>query len=76
MFKKLTIVALALVFSGASIAAGKSLYKNLDANKDGTINQSEAAALPVLTDKWKELDANADGILDEAEFAKFETMTK
>ena len=76
MLKKITLPAIALLFCGASIAADKSLYKDLDVNQDGAISQKEAAAMPKLTDKWRELDANADGKLDEAEFAKFEVIAQ
>ncbi len=76
MLKKLPLVALVVIFSGATVAAEQSLYTKIDANKDGTINQKEASAYPVLTEKWKELDLNADGALDQAEFAKFEAINK
>jgi hypothetical protein len=74
MFKKLTIAAFVLIFSGVTAAADDSLYNKIDANKDGTINQKEASAYPILSEQWKELDANADGTLDQAEFAKFEMI--
>jgi predicted porin len=77
MFKKLTLAALVLIFSGVTAAADdSSLYNKIDANKDGTINQKEASAYPILTEQWEELDTNADGTLDQAEFAKFEMMNK
>lgn len=76
MSTKLTIVALALLFSGVSMAGEKSLYQDLDANKDGLITQTEASASPKLNEKWKEIDANADGMIDKAEFAKFEMISE
>ena len=76
MLNKLTLPAIALLFSGASVAAGPSVYQDLDADQDGAISQKEAAAMPKLTNKWQELDANADGKLDEAEFAKFEMIAE
>jgi hypothetical protein len=76
MFKKLPLVALVIIFSGAAVAAEQSLYTKIDTDKDGTINKKEASSYPILTEKWKELDANADGTLDQAEFAKFETINQ
>jgi hypothetical protein len=76
MLKKLPLIALVVIFSGASVAAEQSLYTKIDANKDGTINKQEASAYPVLTEKWEELDINADGTLDQAEFAKFEVINE
>jgi predicted porin len=76
MFKKLTLAALVVVFSGATVAADESLYNKIDANKDGSINQQEASAYPVLSEQWTELDTNADGTLDQAEFAKFEMINE
>ncbi len=76
MFKKLTLAALVLIFSGATVAAEQDLYTKIDTDQDGTINKEEASPYPILTDKWSELDANSDGVLDQAEFAKFETITE
>lgn len=76
MLKKLSLIAMLLLFSAASVAAEQTIYNELDANKDGAISQDEAAVLPVLKEQWKELDANADGKLDQAEFAKFETISE
>lgn len=76
MFKNLTLTALVLIFSGATVAAEQSLYTKIDADKDGTINAKEASTYPMLSEKWNELDANADGVLDQAEFAKFETINE
>jgi hypothetical protein len=39
MLKKLPLVALVVIFSGATVAAEQSLYTKIDANKDGTINK-------------------------------------
>lgn len=76
MFKKITLVALVLIFSGATVAAEQSLYSKIDADKDGSISQQEASTFTVLSEQWDELDANADGVLDQAEFAKFETINQ
>ena len=76
MFKKLTLVALGLIFSGATVAAEKNMYTEIDVNKDGTIDKTEASTYPVLSENWNQLDANADGMLDQAEFAKFETISE
>ncbi len=75
MFKKLTLTALVVIFSGATIAADSDLYKKIDTDNDGTINKEEASVIPILSEKWIELDENTDGKLDQAEFAKFETMS-
>jgi len=74
--KKLTLVALVLVFSGAAVAASQGRYSDIDANKDGIIDKTEASAYSVLSDKWRELDANGDGVLDQTEFDKFEAISQ
>jgi len=75
MLQKLSLTALALLISGVAIAAGSGLYKDLDVNGDGIIDQEEAAALPALKDSWDKLDVNTDGVLDEAEFSKLEKIS-
>lgn len=44
----------------------------LDADRDGSINRSEAMSNSRLTKQFHLLDANANGALEPAEFAQFE----
>lgn len=71
MLKKLVIVTLAALSSTIVIAG--DAYSALDADKNGAINEAEAAALPGLTEQWTTLDRNANGELSVEEFARFET---
>ncbi len=76
MLKKLTLIAMVVLFSAASVAEEQTMYNKLDTNNDGAISPIEAVAMPNLNDKWVELDTNADGQLDQAEFAKFEEISE
>lgn len=72
MSKKLLIVALAALASGAVIAG--DTYSTLDIDKNGAISEAEAAALPGLTEQMITLDVDASGELSLEEFARFETF--
>lgn len=50
----------------------KTLMKQLDANQDGVISESEATAHPELARRFEEIDRNGDARLEKAEFARFE----
>jgi EF hand len=72
MIKKIPLI----VFLGlaAPVAAAGEQFSQLDADRNGTINQQEAQMLPELTEKWSEIDINRDGVVDEVEFARFEEV--
>ncbi|MBL1260353.1 MAG: hypothetical protein COB33_007475 [Thiotrichaceae bacterium] len=61
------------VAAGAAWAGDDKSFSELDTNSSGTIDRTEAAVVPALSEQWVVLDINMDGKLEEAEFAKFET---
>lgn len=69
----LLVAALAAVGAGSALAAtqagdtGRAARPQLDANNDGAIDRTEAAAHPRLAAKFDQLDANKDGKLDASE---------
>ncbi len=71
MTKKLLIIALATMASGIVIA-GDDAYSVLDADKNGSISKTEAAALPGLTEQFAYLDTDVNDELSVEEFARFE----
>ena len=62
-----TGTALAQAVSSTAPAAPVAERKPLDANQDGVIDRSEAAAHPRLAARFDELDKNGDGKLDASE---------
>ena len=62
-----TGTALAQAGGGTAPAAPVAERKPLDANQDGVIDRSEAAAHPRLAARFDELDKNGDGKLDASE---------
>jgi hypothetical protein len=70
MSKKLMIAALAALATGSAIA--NDAYSALDADQSGAISQTEAAALPGLTEQWNTLDSDTNGELSVEEFSQFE----
>jgi hypothetical protein len=67
-----TILATALVLSSCAGEAPSDAFKQLDANADGYIDQSEAQSAQDLVQSWTAVDANQDGRLDVSEFSAFE----
>ena len=67
---KLLIAALAALATGSAIA--NDAYSALDADQNGAISQTEAAALPSLTEQWNTLDSDTNGELSVEEFSQFE----
>ncbi len=49
-------------------------WAELDTNKDGNLNKTEAMALPSLHAVFDQADANADGLLTEEEYNKHLTI--
>ncbi len=60
------------VAAGSAWAGDDKSFSELDTNSSGTIDRTEAAVVPELSEQWVVLDINMDGKLEEAEFAKFE----
>ena len=48
----------------------QSHWTTLDANKDGVIDRSEAAAHPMLAEKFDRMDRNGDGRLERSELGR------
>ncbi len=80
MMKKTLIgsVALVLVSSAAfasegaktdGVAHAAASFESLDADKDGRVSLTEAAADKSTTEHFSSADKNADGYLDAEEFA-------
>lgn len=73
----LTLAVLTVISSGTAFAATPvaptatpEARTRLDANGDGSIDRTEAAAHPRLAGKFNELDKNQDGKLDQAEMPR------
>ena len=49
-------------------ASGDATFARLDANHDGKLSSSEAAADNKVHGMWKKLDANHDGTVSKSEF--------
>jgi Ca2+-binding EF-hand superfamily protein len=62
-------VALADEPSQQTTADAATTFTKLDADKDGKISPSEAAANPKIADKFVAADKNQDGYLDQSEFS-------
>jgi hypothetical protein len=43
-------------------------FKTVDANADGSISKTEAAAVPGLTNVWADADRDQSGSLSSAEY--------
>ena len=53
---------------GGATASADAMFDRLDANHDGKLSASEAAADPKVQGAWKKLDANNKGAISKAEF--------
>lgn len=67
-----TLLATAFVLSSCAGEAPPDAFKQLDANADGYIDQSEAQSAEDLVQNWTAVDANQDGRLDVSEFSALE----
>jgi Ca2+-binding EF-hand superfamily protein len=45
-------------------------FENVDRNKDGQVDKSEAGAVPGLSANFEKVDRNRDGRLDRGEFTR------
>ena len=71
--KKLIAIAGSLALASGMAMAGDDMgkekkFEDLDANQDGVITQSEAAAHEDLVANFNSADTNADGYLTPSEF--------
>jgi hypothetical protein len=56
--------------AAGSSAADNPGFEQVDRNKDGWVDKSEAGVVPGLSANFERADRNKDGKLDHAEFAK------
>jgi hypothetical protein len=56
--------------AGSSAAADNPGFEQVDRNKDGFVDKSEAGIVPGLSANFERADRNKDGKLDQAEYAK------
>ena len=54
--------------------AGKKTWADLDVNKDGNLDKTEAAPIPTLEAVFDMADTNADGSLTGEEYEKYLAM--
>lgn len=53
---------------------GKKTWADLDVNKDGNLDKTEAAPIPTLEAVFETADTNADGALTGEEYKKYLAM--
>jgi hypothetical protein len=56
--------------TGNSAASDNPSFEQVDRNKDGFVDKSEAGVVPGLSANFERADRSKDGKLDQAEFAK------
>lgn len=56
--------------AAGATAADQPSFEQVDRNKDGFIDKSEAGVVPGLSANFERADRSRDGRLDQAEFAK------
>lgn len=66
MKRYLSLMILALGFSGFALAQQLPSFDEVDSNADGSIDRAEAAAVEGLD--FTSADSNQDGSLDRAEY--------
>ena len=71
----------AISLMATSVSAGDAAntsesFKQIDADQNGMISQTEAANNQALAPVFDQVDANHDGMLDSDEFARFEIVEK
>ena len=67
MKKSLAVCLVAIGFSTAALAQDAPPFEDVDQNRDGVIDRTEAAAVEGLD--FDRADANQDGSIDRAEYA-------
>lgn len=76
--KKMQVLSVAVAVALTSVAAfaqvkqatpdnAKPRMQQLDVNKDGMIDRSEASKAPKLAKRFEQMDVNKDGYLDKAD---------
>jgi hypothetical protein len=73
--KKVIPLTLVVAFAAGTALAGgdhAKQFKQLDANANGTIEQSELQGHPEALKQFKAADANGNGKLEQGEFAAIE----
>lgn len=76
--KKMQVLSVAVALALTSVAAfaqvkqaahndAKPRMQQLDVNKDGKIDRSEAAKAPKLAKRFEQMDVNKDGYLDKTD---------
>jgi hypothetical protein len=70
------VLASGMAFAGEGEGTDSKKFEDLDANQDGVITQSEAAAYQDLVAVFNEVDANADGYLTPSEFDSMKEETE
>ena len=56
--------------AGSTAASDNPTFEQVDRNKDGFVDKSEAGIVPGLSANFERADRSKDGKLDPAEFAK------
>ena len=56
--------------TGNPSKAATTAFNRADADKDGQLNEKEAAQLPAISQRFKQLDADRNGTLSPTEFEK------
>jgi hypothetical protein len=56
--------------TGNPSKAATTAFNRADADKDGQLNEKEAAQLPAISQRFKQLDTDGNGTLSPTEFEK------
>lgn len=59
---------------GAEGRAASPLFMQLDANKDGHVDEGEAAKSATVKGNFKQMDADSDGKISTTEWTNFESQ--
>lgn len=79
MMKTSLLSIILVLFSGSLFAADNAnkapQFRDLDTNKDGFVNSTEAKAWSDLQAVFPHIDLNEDGKIDKSEFAALQANT-